>query len=73
MTAGVAFPGLIYVDAEGKIVETFFEDSYRIRPTPGTVLAKLFPETNSALNRSREKTSSSAKPATRASWDRVGN
>lgn len=48
MTAGVAFPGLIYVDGEGKIVETFFEESYRVRPTPGSVLAKLFPETEAA-------------------------
>jgi cytochrome c biogenesis DsbD-like protein len=47
MTKGVAFPGLIYVDSEGNIVETFFEDSYRVRPTPGSVLAKLFPEARS--------------------------
>ena len=48
MTEGVAFPGLIYVDKEGRVVETFFEESYRTRPAPGSVLAKLFPEAVSA-------------------------
>ncbi len=44
LAKGVAFPGLIYLNAKGQIVETFFEDSYTDRPTPGTVLAKLFPD-----------------------------
>ena len=44
MTEGVAFPGIIYLDSQGKIVDAFFEDSYRDRPTPGTVLARLFPQ-----------------------------
>lgn len=44
----MALPGIIYLDAEGKIQETFFEDSYAQRPTPGTVLANLFPDLKSA-------------------------
>ena len=44
MMRGVAFPGLIFLDSEGKIAETFFEQSYADRPTAGTVLARLFPE-----------------------------
>lgn len=44
MTRGVAFPGILYLDREGRIVETFFEESYRDRPSPGTVLSRLFPE-----------------------------
>lgn len=42
MTEGVAFPGIIYLNSKGLIQETFFEDSYVERPTPGSVLGKLF-------------------------------
>lgn len=45
---GVAFPGILYLDSDGKIQETFFEDSYAKRPTPGTVLARLFPESGAS-------------------------
>ena len=47
MSQGVAFPGVIYLDQDGKVRESFFEDSYRDRPTPGTLLARLFPELKS--------------------------
>lgn len=47
MSKGVAFPGVIYLDQDGKIQESFFEDSYRDRPTPGTLLARLFPDLKS--------------------------
>ncbi len=39
---GMAFPGTYIVDAEGVVVEKFFEDSHRIRPTAQTVLMKTF-------------------------------
>ena len=40
---GVAFPGVIFLDKHGRIKDAFFEDSYRDRPTPGTLLARIFP------------------------------
>jgi hypothetical protein len=44
MTEGVAFPGIIYVNSEGTVEETFFEDSYANRPTAGSVLSAVVPE-----------------------------
>lgn len=43
MSEGVAFPGIIFLNEQGRIEEALFEDSYRERPTPGTVLDRLFP------------------------------
>ena len=45
MTEGVAFPGILVLNADGVIQETFFEDSYAVRPSAGSVLASLYPET----------------------------
>ncbi len=45
MTKGVALPGILVLDADGVIRETFFEDSYAVRPSAGSVLASLYPET----------------------------
>lgn len=50
MTQGVALPGIIYLDEDGRLADAFFEDSYRDRPTPGTVLARLFPGQTSVRN-----------------------
>lgn len=41
-TDGMAFPGTYVVDANKVVVEKFFEDSHRIRPTAETILMKTF-------------------------------
>lgn len=41
---GMAYPGFIYVGADGKIKETFFEKDYAERYTASNVITKLFPE-----------------------------
>lgn len=48
MTAGVAFPGILLLDADGKVRETIFEDSYAVRPSADSVLARFFPDSEPA-------------------------
>lgn len=41
-TDGMAFPGTYIVDTNGVVIEKFFENSHRIRPTAETILMKTF-------------------------------
>ncbi|MCA9797192.1 MAG: redoxin domain-containing protein [Candidatus Eremiobacteraeota bacterium] len=45
---GVAIPAILYLNPQGIVQEVFFEESYRDRPTPASVLGSLFPDTLSA-------------------------
>lgn len=51
MTAGMAYPGFIYVDATGRVKEQFFESAYTDRHTANNVIAKLFPELKEQVDR----------------------
>ena len=44
MTAGMAHPGFVYIDANGRMKEQFFEAAYTDRYTPNNLIGKLFPE-----------------------------
>ena len=43
-TKGMSYPGFVYVSAEGRVQETFFEEDYHTRFTGNNVLTKIFPE-----------------------------
>ncbi len=44
---GVAHPGVLVLNSEGRLKEKFFEESYRDRLTANTLLLELFPELTS--------------------------
>ena len=44
MAEGVAHPGVLWLDGEGRLKEKFFEESYRDRLTAETLLGRMFPE-----------------------------
>jgi hypothetical protein len=44
MTAGMAYPGFFYIDANGIIREKYFTPKYTDRLTANNVISKLFPE-----------------------------
>lgn len=44
LAKGVALPGILWVDREGKLKQKYFEDSYRDRLTGKTLLGRMFPE-----------------------------
>jgi hypothetical protein len=44
MTKGMAYPGFVYIDAQGIIREMYFEAKYTDRFTANNVMGKLFPE-----------------------------
>ncbi len=44
MARGVAHPGVLWLDGEGRLKEKFFEESYRDRLTAETLLGRMFPE-----------------------------
>jgi hypothetical protein len=44
MARGVAHPGILWLDGEGRLKEKFFEESYRDRLTAETLLGRMFPE-----------------------------
>jgi len=44
MTAGMAYPGFFYVDANGILREKYFTPKYTDRLTANNVISKLFPE-----------------------------
>jgi len=43
-TRGMAYPGFVYIDAQGVIREMYFEAKYTDRFTANNVMGKLFPE-----------------------------
>ena len=43
-TKGMSYPGFVYVSADGRVHETFFEEDYHTRFTGNNVLTKIFPE-----------------------------
>jgi peroxiredoxin len=43
-TKGMSYPGFVYVSADGRVQETFFEEDYHTRFTGNNVLTKIFPE-----------------------------
>ena len=47
-TKGMSYPGFVYVSADGRIQETFFEEDYHTRFTGNNVLTKIFPELGDA-------------------------
>ena len=44
MARGVAHPGILWLDGEGRLKEKFFEESYRDRLIAETLLGRMFPE-----------------------------
>ena len=54
MTAGMAHPGFIFVDATGRIREKFFETDYANRFTANNIIGKLFPELTEEAGKSVE-------------------
>ncbi len=54
MTEGMAVPGYVYVGANGRVKEAFFEQDDLARYTANNVIAKLFPELVEADRRSVE-------------------
>ena len=43
-TKGMSYAGFVYVTADGRVMETFFEEDIRTRFTGNNVLTKIFPE-----------------------------
>jgi peroxiredoxin len=43
-TKGMSYPGFVYVNRDGRIEETYFEEDYHTRYTGNGVLTKIFPE-----------------------------
>ncbi len=43
-TKGMSYPGFVYVNPDGRVQETFFEEDYHTRYTGNGVLVKIFPE-----------------------------
>jgi hypothetical protein len=43
-TKGMSYPGFVYVNSDGQVQETFFEEDFRARFTGNNVITKIFPE-----------------------------
>jgi len=44
MSKGMSYPGFVYVNPEGRVQETYFEEDIRTRYTGNNVLTRIFPE-----------------------------
>jgi hypothetical protein len=50
MTAGMAYPGFFYIDANGIVREKYFTPKYTDRLTANNVISKLFPELSAEVS-----------------------